>query len=141
THILQKWGIPGCNFGEFTLQLCPISVCNKHRSDKTIQLEAKPVIILEGIMIFFDKKIREKIDLKIFVDTPADIRFIRRMKRDIVERGRTVDSVIEQYLAVVRPGHDEFIEPTKVHADLIVPEGGNNQKALNVLVSFINQIV
>lgn len=114
---------------------------NHRRAEKVIYIEPKPIIIFEGIMVFFDKKIRDLIDLKIYVDTPADIRFIRRMERDIVERGRTMESVIQQYLEVVRPGHMEFIEPTKAHADLIVPEGGNNQKALNVLVSFINQVL
>jgi len=107
------------------------------RAEKSIKLEPKPIIIVEGIMIFFDKELRDLMDLKIFVDTPADIRFTRRLQRDIIERGRTVDSVIKQYLDVVRPGHLEFIEPTKEYADLIVPEGGNNQKALDVLVSYI----
>lgn len=107
------------------------------RADKKIKLEPKPIIIVEGIMIFFERELRALMDLKIFVDTPSDIRFTRRLKRDIVERGRTVDSVIKQYLEVVRPGHLEFIEPSKEYADLIVPEGGNNQKALDVLVSYI----
>ena len=92
-------------------------------------------------MIYFDKRIRDLIDLKIFVDTPDDIRFIRRLKRDIEERGRTVDSVINQYLEYVRPGHYEFIEPTKMYADLIIPEGGFNVNALKVLISFIKDIV
>ena len=79
-------------------------------------------------------------DLKLYVDTPGDIRFIRRLQRDITERGRTVDSVIRQYLDVVRPGHFEFIEPTKAYADLIIPEGGDNEKALQVLTSFMRTI-
>ncbi|MBI9109382.1 MAG: uridine kinase [Spirochaetales bacterium] len=107
------------------------------RADEIINVEPKKVIIFEGIMIFSDKRIRELIDLKLYVDTPADVRFIRRMKRDIEERGRTVDSVIKQYMEVVRPGHIEFIEPTKTFADLIIPEGGYNQMALEVLTSFI----
>ena len=92
-------------------------------------------------MIFFESRVRDLIDLKIYVDTPDDIRFIRRLSRDIHERGRTVQSVIDQYMETVRPGHYEFIEPTKAHADLIVPEGGQNQKALEVLVSFMRGII
>jgi len=111
------------------------------RAEKTVKLEPRSTIIFEGIMVFFEKRIRDLMDLKIFVDTPSDIRFTRRLQRDIKERGRTVDSVIEQYLEVVRPGHIEFIEPTKVYADLIVPEGGNNQKALDVLLSYIKSEV
>ena len=91
-------------------------------------------------MIFFDPRLRELIDLKIFVDTPDDIRFIRRLQRDIEERGRTVQSVVDQYLETVRPGHYEFIEPSKAYADLIVPEGGRNERALEVLVSFIRDV-
>ena len=111
------------------------------RREETIRVSPKPIIFFEGIMIFFDRRIRELIDLKLFVDTPDDIRFIRRLKRDIEERGRTVESVITQYLEVVRPGHQEFIEPTKAYADLIVPEGGNNEQALKVLASFLNTIL
>jgi uridine kinase len=111
------------------------------RRDETIQVEPKKLVIFEGIMTFTNKEVRDLIDLKIFVDTPDDIRFIRRLERDIKERGRTMESVIEQYLTVVRPGHYEFIEPTKQFADIIIPEGGNNEIALNVLVSFINSII
>lgn len=111
------------------------------REEQTILLEPGKLVILEGIMIFFESRIRDLIDLKIYVDTPDDIRFIRRMSRDIEERGRTVQSVVDQYLETVRPGHYEFIEPTKAYADLIVPEGGQNQKALEVLVSFMRGIV
>jgi len=111
------------------------------RTDQIIHVEPRRLIIFEGIMIFYDKRVRDLIDLKIFVDTPDDIRFIRRLMRDIKERGRTVDSVVEQYLTVVRPGHYEFIEPTKAYADIIIPEGGFNERALNVLVSFINSVL
>jgi uridine kinase len=99
------------------------------------------LVLFEGIMIFTNKDVRDRIDLKIFVDTPDDIRFIRRLTRDIKERGRTLDSVIEQYLTVVRPGHYEFIEPTKQYADIIIPEGGANERALGVLVTFINSVL
>ncbi|HUX38046.1 MAG TPA: uridine kinase [Rectinemataceae bacterium] len=111
------------------------------RKEERLHVEPSKLVIFEGIMIFSDREVRNRIDLKIFVDTPDDIRFIRRLNRDIKERGRTVDSVIEQYLTVVRPGHYEFIEPTKQFADIIIPEGGQNENALNVLVTFINSIL
>jgi uridine kinase len=110
------------------------------RSEKTILVQPRNLVIFEGIMIYCDPRIRDIIDLKLYVDTPDDIRFIRRLKRDIEERGRTVDSVIKQYLEVVRPGHYDFIEPTKIYADLIIPEGGFNRNALGVLLSFIREI-
>jgi len=111
------------------------------RRDETIKVEPRKLVIFEGIMIFTNKDVRDRIDLKIFVDTPDDIRFIRRLGRDIKERGRTVDSVIEQYLTVVRPGHYQFVEPTKQFADIIIPEGAANERALDVLVSFINSVL
>jgi len=111
------------------------------RKDETRLVESAPLIVLEGIMVFFEKRLRDLMDLKLFVDTPDDIRFIRRLKRDISERGRTVDSVIQQYLEVVRPGHYEFIEPTKTYADLIIPEGGLNERNLEVLTSFFVKIM
>jgi uridine kinase len=106
------------------------------RREEVIPLGPAPLVVLEGIMIFSEKRIRDLLDLKIYVDTPDDIRFIRRIKRDISERGRTLDSVIEQYLEVVRPGHYQFIEPMKAFADLIIPEGGLNPRTLEVLSSF-----
>lgn len=112
-----------------------------HRKPERVRIQPGKLVILEGIMVFFEPRIRELIDLKIYVDTPDDIRFIRRLSRDIHERGRTVQSVIDQYMETVRPGHYEFIEPTKAYADLIVPEGGQNYKALEVLASFMRQIV
>jgi len=114
----------------------------KHRrTEETIPLNPGRLVVLEGIMILSEKRIRDLLDLKIYVDTPDDIRFIRRMKRDISDRGRTVDSVIEQYLEVVRPGHYEFIEPMKAFADLIIPEGGLNSRALEVLSSFFEKVM
>ncbi|MEA1911248.1 MAG: uridine kinase [Spirochaetota bacterium] len=110
------------------------------RMNESITIKPKKLIIFEGIMILYDKKIRDLIDLKLYVDTPDDIRFIRRLERDTTERGRTVESVIKQYLEVVRPGHYEFIEPTKRYADLIIPEGGFNQNALKVLIPFLKNI-
>jgi uridine kinase len=110
------------------------------RKTEKVLVEPKRLVIFEGIMVFFDPRIRGLLDLKLYVDTPDDIRFIRRMKRDIEERGRTLDSVVQQYLEVVRPGHYEFIEPTKLYADLIIPEGGFNENALQVLTSFLKDI-
>lgn len=103
------------------------------RSKETITVTPKDVIILEGILILDDQRIRDLMDIKIFVDTDADVRILRRIERDISERGRSLESVIEQYLQVVRPMHLQFIEPTKRYADLIIPEGGHNQVAINLL--------
>jgi uridine kinase len=114
-------------------------VHNRRRED-TVLVEPRRLVILEGIMIFFDKRIRDLIDLKLYVDTPDDIRFIRRLRRDISERGRTVDSVIEQYIQRVRPGHYAFVEPTKAYADLVIPEGGFNDRAMEALIPFLKQV-
>lgn len=111
------------------------------RTEQTIHIEPKRIVIFEGIMIYTDKRVRDLIDLKIYVDTPDDIRFIRRLLRDIKERGRTLDSVVEQYLNVVRPGQYEFVEPTKSFADIIIPEGGMNERALDVLAAFIRSVI
>ncbi len=110
------------------------------RLAETVVVRPHALVIFEGIMIFFDKRVRDLIDLKLYVDTPDDIRFIRRLRRDITERGRTVESVIEQYTEKVRPGHYEFVEPTKAYADLVIPEGGFNQRAMEALVPFLRQI-
>jgi len=110
------------------------------RRAETVLVEPRRLVILEGIMIFFDRRVRDLIDLKLYVDTPDDIRFIRRLRRDITERGRTVDSVIEQYTERVRPGHYEFVEPTKAYADLVIPEGGFNARAMEALIPFLKQI-
>lgn len=110
------------------------------RRPETMTVEPRKLVIFEGIMILVDRRIRDLIDLKLYVDTPDDIRFIRRLQRDISERGRTVDSVIEQYTEKVRPGHYEFVEPTKVYADLIIPEGGYNDRAMEALIPFLRQV-
>jgi len=111
------------------------------RAEETTVVNPSRVILVEGIMVFFEKEIRDMMDLKIYVDTPDDIRFIRRLERDVTDRGRTMASVIKQYLEVVRPGHYMFIEPTKEFADIIIPEGGHNANALRVLASFMNDIL
>lgn len=110
------------------------------RKKESVLLEPKKLIIVDGLMVLYDERIRNLLDLKIYVETPADIRFIRRLKRDILERGRTMDSVIKQYTEVVRPRHYNFIEPTKEYADIIIPEGGYNENAMQVLFTFVQSI-
>ena len=104
-------------------------------------MEPQPIILVEGILIFVDRALREMFDIKIFVDTDSDIRFIRRLQRDIAERGRTMDSVVRQYTETVRPMHLEFVEPSKRYADLIIPEGGFNQIAIDMVVARINAML
>jgi uridine kinase len=103
------------------------------RLPDTTRINPRPIVIVEGILIFAEPRLLEQMDIKVFVDTPDDIRFIRRLERDIAERGRTVDSVIEQYLATVRPMHMQFVEPSKRHADVIIPEGGHNIVSIDLL--------
>lgn len=110
------------------------------RKDETIRVEPQKLVIIEGLMVLYDKQIRNLLDLKLYVDTPDDIRFIRRLQRDIDQRGRTAESVINQYLEVVRPGFFNFILPTMKYADLIIPEGGHNEIALSVLIPFIKSL-
>ncbi len=123
-----------------TIRVPVYDFVHHRRLPETVEVAPRSLVIFEGIMVFVDPRVRELLDLKLYVDTPDDIRFIRRLKRDISERGRTVDSVITQYLDVVRPGHFQFIEPTKAYADLIIPETGHNEKALQVLTSFMQAI-
>jgi len=123
-----------------SIQMPQYDFVHHRRMKETIDVSPRKVIIFEGIMVFYEKSVRDLMDLKIYVDTPDDIRFIRRLERDVNERGRTQESVIKQYLDVVRPGHFEFIEPTKSYADIIIPEGGMNMNALQVLASFIKDI-
>jgi uridine kinase len=111
------------------------------RSDEVVRVEPKDVIILEGILILEDARLRDLMDIKLYVDTDADLRIIRRMLRDIKERGRSIDSVIEQYVSVVRPMHNQFIEPTKRYADIIIPEGGQNHVAIDLMVTKIQTIL
>lgn len=111
------------------------------RSNNVIPVEPKDVIILEGILILEDERLRDLMDIKVFVDTDADLRILRRLVRDIEDRGRTMNSVIEQYLGVVRPMHLQFIEPTKRYADIIIPEGGQNAVAIDLMVTKIRAIL
>jgi len=114
---------------------------NHTRSDTVTVVEPKDVIILEGILILEDERLRKLMDIKLFVDTDADIRIIRRLVRDMKERGRSIESVIGQYTNVVRPMHLQFIEPTKRYADIIVPEGGENRVAIDLMVTKIRTII
>lgn len=111
------------------------SFISYERTDRKIPVEPAPVILLEGILILEDPRLRELMDIKLFVDTDSDVRFIRRLLRDVKERGRTMESVIKQYQEIVRPMHLQFVEPTKRYADLIIPEGGMNEVAVDVIVS------
>ena len=112
---------------------------NHVRRKETLRMEPKLITILEGILIFAEKRLLEEMDIKVFVDTPDDIRFIRRLKRDIAERGRTADSVIEQYLGTVRPMHMQFVEPSKRYADIIIPEGGHNLVSIDLISGKIRE--
>lgn len=111
------------------------------RTDKTIHIEPHPVIIVEGILIFAERELRDMFDVKIFVDTDADIRFIRRLQRDIAERGRTMDMVVHQYMSTVRPMHLDFVEPSKRYAHIIIPEGGLNEVAMDMVIARIEALL
>jgi uridine kinase len=111
------------------------------RKTETQRLEPRKVIIVEGILVLAEPELRRRIDIKLFVDTPADIRFVRRLVRDVQTRGRTLQSVVEQYLTTVRPMHEEFVETSKRHADLIIPEGGENQVALDAIISRVEHLL
>ena len=114
-------------------------LCN--RLPETIHVEPKPVIIIEGIMTLINKKLREIMDLKIFVDCDSDERLIRNIERDTIDRGRTVSMVVDRYLKVLKPMHEQFIEPTKRFADLIIPQGGENAKGIGILCKYIQGLV
>ena len=111
------------------------------RTKQTFTVQPRAVILIEGILIFVEPALRDTCDVKIFVDTDSDIRFIRRLQRDIAERGRTEDMVVKQYLATVRPMHLEFVEPSKRYADVIIPEGGMNVAALDMVVARIEALL
>jgi len=111
------------------------------RTSETVTVQSQPIIMVEGILIFTEAALRDMYDVKIFVDTDADIRFIRRLLRDINERGRTMEAVVEQYLHTVRPMHLEFVEPSKRYADVIIPEGGLNTVALDMVVARVEALL
>ena len=119
---------------------CPVYDFTRHnRSEETIHLESKPVIIVEGILIFENEPLRELMDIRLFVDTDADIRLCRRIKRDVNKRGRTLESVLTQYQATVKPMHEKYVEPSKKYANLVIPEGGKNMVALDMILGRIKQ--
>ena len=119
---------------------CPVYVYSIHdRVEETVTIYPKPIILVEGILIFADRELADLMDIKIFVDTDADIRLARRIKRDIRDRGRTVDSVVDQWLTTVKPMYEAFVEPTKKRADIIVPEGGKNVVALEMILGRIER--
>ena len=111
------------------------------RTAETRPIEPQPIIMIEGILIFADKRLRDLMDMKVFVDTDADLRFIRRLRRDMEERGRSAQSVINQYLLTVRPMHLEFVEPSKRYADVIIPEGGFNEVAIDMVATRLRALI
>lgn len=111
------------------------------RSTETERMEPRKVVIVDGLLILWDRELRELMDIKVFVDTDADLRLIRRLSRDIEERGRSAESVIEQYLATVRPMHLEFVEPSKRYADIIIPQGGHNLVGVDMLLAKIRSVL
>jgi uridine kinase len=113
---------------------------NHTRTQRTITKLAAPIIVVEGILVLWEKRLRDMMSLKVFVDADADVRFIRRLQRDVAERGRTSASVISQYLTTVRPSHLQFVEPTKRYADVIIPHGGKNEPALDMLCARIRAV-
>ena len=119
---------------------CPVYDFTVHnRSNDTIRVEPRQVIIVEGILIFADEALRQRMDIRIFVDTDADVRLCRRIKRDVNKRGRSLESVLQQYQETVKPMHEMYVEPSKRHADLVVPEGGKNMVALDMILGRIQQ--
>ena len=112
-----------------------------NRLPETVHVEPKPVILIEGIMTLVNKELRDMMDIKIFVDTDSDERLIRNIQRDVVERGRTVEMVIDRYLDVLKPMHEQFIEPSKKYADIIIPLGGENKTGINIIKTYIEKTV
>ena len=110
------------------------------RDSSTKKVESRPILIVEGILVFNDKKLRDLMNLKVFVDVPPDLRFISRLKRDLSEHGRSVASVTKQYLATIRTMHEEYVEPSKIYADVFIPEGWSNRQAVNMLVSHLQTL-
>lgn len=124
-----------------TIQLPIYDFTHDRRTGETIPVKPQRVILVEGILIFSEKQLRDLFDVKLFVDTDADLRFIRRLERDINERGRTTENVVKQYLSSVRPMHLEFVEPSKRYADVIIPEGGKNVVAMDMVIARIEALL
>ncbi len=124
----------------FAVNVPVYDFADHRRSDATTHVRPAPIVVVEGLLILWEPSLRALMDLRVFVDTDADIRFIRRLQRDMDERGRSLNSVVGQYLETVRPAHEQFIEPSKRYADVIIPHGGKNQPALDMLLARIAQI-
>lgn len=125
----------------YTVEIPVYDFTTYRRKPETVNVGPQPIVLVEGILIFTDRILRDLLDIKIYVDTDADIRFIRRLKRDVDERGRSVESVIDQYLATVRPMHLKFVEPSKRYADVIIPEGGFNFVAIDMIADRIRSML
>jgi uridine kinase len=113
---------------------------NHARSGQVRMVHPASIVVVEGILVLYEPQLRERFDLKVYIDADADLRLIRRLQRDVAERGRTPDSIVAQYLATVRPAHEQFIEPSKRHADVIFPQGGLNEPALDVLLARVREL-
>ena len=122
-----------------TIQSPVYDFATHRRREETVPVDPAPVVIVEGILVLAEKAVRERLDIKLFVDTAADIRLIRRVRRDLEERGRTFDQVRKQYYQTVRPMHQAFVEPSKSYADIIIPEGGENRVAVDMIVARVRQ--
>ncbi len=114
---------------------------NHTRSGEARMVHPARIVVVEGILVLYDPQLRDRFDLKVYVDTDADLRLIRRLERDVLERGRTTASIIDQYLTTVRPSHEQFVEPSKRHADVIFPQGGRNEPALEVLLARVRELL
>lgn len=123
------------------IQMPVYDYCNHNRSKETVMVEPKPVIIIEGILVLEDRELRDLMDIKIYVDTDADERLMRRIQRDMVERGRSIESIIKQYSETVKPMHEEFVEPSKKYADIIIPRGGENEPGIDMLTTYLTKML
>jgi uridine kinase len=139
------WGLMNRQLSELlggrTIEVPVYDYANHNRSASVVTVAPTRVIVFEGILALYDEQLRENFDLKVFVDTDADVRLIRRLQRDVQDRGRTPDSIMAQYMATVRPSHQQFIEPSKRHADVIFPEGGLNERALEMLIARVRRAI
>lgn len=123
------------------IQMPVYDYCNHNRSKETVTVEPRPVIIIEGILVLEDRELRDLMDIKIYVDTDADERLMRRIQRDMVERGRSIESIIKQYSETVKPMHEEFVEPSKKYADIIIPRGGENEPGIDMLTTYLTKML
>lgn len=125
----------------YAIEMPVYDYCIHNRSKETITIEPKPVIIMEGILVLENRELRDLMDIKIYVDTDADERLMRRIRRDMTERGRSIESIIEQYTGTVKPMHEEFIEPSKKYADIIIPRGGENAAGIDMLITYLTKML